>query len=112
MANRKRDIQLIIRVNADERKLIEKQMERYGTRNMAAYIRKIAIDGYVVRLELPELREMVYLLRRTSNNLNQIAKRMNETGRIYDADIDDTLQKQEQLWQMMNAILTRLAAIK
>lgn len=112
MANRKRDIQLIIRVNADERKLIEKQMERYGTRNMAAYIRKIAIDGYVVRLELPELREMVSLLRRTSNNLNQIAKRMNETGRIYDADIDDTLQKQEQLWQMMNAILTRLAAIK
>ena len=79
---------------------------------MAAYIRKIAIDGYVVRLELPELREMVSLLRRTSNNLNQIAKRMNETGRIYDADIDDTLQKQEQLWQMMNAILTRLAAIK
>lgn len=112
MANRKRDIQLIIRVNADERKLIEKQMERYGTRNMAAYIRKIAIDGYVVRLELPELREMVSLLRRTSNNLNQIAKRMNETGRIYDADIDDTLQKQEQLWQMMNAILNRLAAIK
>ena len=112
MANRKRDIQLIIRVNADERKLIEKQMERYGTRNMAAYMRKIAIDGYVVRLDLPELREMVSLLRRTSNNLNQIAKRMNETGRIYDADIDDTLQKQEQLWQMMNAILTRLAAIK
>jgi len=112
MANRKRDIQLIIRVNADERKLIEKQMERYGSRNMAAYIRKIAIDGYVVRLDLPELREMVSLLRRTSNNLNQIAKRMNETGRIYDADIDDTLQKQEQLWQMMNAILNRLAAIK
>ena len=112
MANRKRDIQLIIRVNADERKLIEKKMEQYGTRNMAAYIRKIAIDGYVVRLELPELREMVSLLRRTGNNLNQIAKRMNETGRIYDADIDDTLQKQEQLWQMMNAILSRLAAIK
>lgn len=112
MANRKRDIQLIIRVNADERKLIEKKMEQYGTRNMAAYIRKIAIDGYVVRLELPELREMVSLLRRTGNNLNQIAKRMNETGRIYDADIDDTLEKQEQLWQMMNAILSRLAAIK
>jgi hypothetical protein len=112
MANRKRDIQLIIRVNADERKLIEKKMEQYGTKNMAAYIRKIAIDGYVVRLELPELREMVSLLRRTGNNLNQIAKRMNETGRIYDADIDDTLQKQEQLWQMMNAILSRLAAIK
>ena len=112
MANRKRDIQLIIRVNADERKLIEKQMERYGTRNMAAYMRKIAIDGYVVRLELPELREMVSLLRRSSNSLNQIAKRMNETGRVYDADMDDVLQNQERLWQAANDILTKLASIK
>lgn len=112
MPNRKRDIRLRFWVTQGEREQIEKKMEQFGTSNMAAYLRKIAIDGYVVHLELPELREMVSLLRRTSNNLNQIAKRMNETGRIYDADIDDTLQKQEQLWQMMNAILTRLAAIK
>ena len=112
MAVRKRDIQLIIRVNQDEREKIEKKMEQFGTTNMASYIRKIAIDGFVVHLELPELRDMVSLLRRSSNSLNQIAKRLNETGRIYDADIEDVLQNQERLWQAANEILTKLAAIK
>jgi len=112
MANRKRDIQLKFRVTPEERELIEKNMAMLGTRNMAAYLRKIAIDGYVVRLELPELREMISLLRRTSNNINQLAKRVNETGRLYAADMEDTLQNQERLWQAANEILTRLAAIR
>ena len=112
MANRKRDIRLRFWVTQAEREQIEKKMEQFGTSNMAAYLRKIAIDGYVVRLELPELREMVSLLRRSSNSLNQIAKRMNETGRVYDADMDDVLQNQERLWQAANDILTKLAAIK
>lgn len=112
MAVRKRDIQLIIRVNQDEREKIEKKMEQFGTTNMASYIRKIAIDGFVVHLELPELRDMVSLLRRSSNSLNQIAKRLNETGRIYDADMEDVLQNQERLWQAANEILSKLASIK
>jgi hypothetical protein len=112
MPNRKRDIRLRFWVTQGEREQIEKKMEQFGTSNMAAYLRKIAIDGYVVHLELPELREMVSLLRRSSNSLNQIAKRMNETGRVYDADMDDVLQNQERLWQAANDILTKLASIK
>lgn len=112
MPNRKRDIRLRFWVTQGEREQIEKKMEQFGTSNMAAYLRKIAIDGYVVHLELPELREMVSLLRRSSNSLNQIAKRMNETGRVYDADMDDVLQNQERLWQAANDILTKLATIK
>lgn len=112
MPNRKRDIRLRFWVTQGEREQIEKKMEQFGTSNMAAYLRKIAIDGYVVHLELPELREMVLLLRRSSNSLNQIAKRMNETGRVYDADMDDVLQNQERLWQAANDILTKLASIK
>ncbi|MDD3228244.1 MAG: plasmid mobilization relaxosome protein MobC [Oscillospiraceae bacterium] len=112
MTNRKRDIRLRFRVTPEEREQIEKRMEQLGTTNMAAFLRKMALDGYVVRLELPELREMVSLLRRSSNNLNQIAKRVNETSRFYAADMEDMLQKQEQLWQAANDILTRLAAIK
>ncbi|HCA29773.1 MAG TPA: plasmid mobilization relaxosome protein MobC, partial [Ruminococcaceae bacterium] len=61
-------------------------------KNMAAYLRKISIDGYVIRLELPELKEMVSLLRRSSNNLNQLTKRVHETGRVYDADLEDIVQ--------------------
>ena len=112
MANRKREIMLRFRVTPEERSMIENRMKQLGTTNMAAYLRKIAIDGYVVKLDLPELREMVSLLRRTSNNVNQIAKRANETGRVYDADIGGVLKNQERLWSAANEILARLAAIK
>lgn len=79
--------------------------------NMAAYLRKMAIDGYVVKLELPELREMVSLLRRSSNNLNQIARRVNSTNRVYNEDIQEILRTQEKLWEIANTVLTSLASI-
>ena len=74
MAKRKRDIQLKFRVTPQEREMIETKMAQFGTTNMAAYLRKMAIDGYVVKLDLPELRELVSLLRYSSNNLNQIGR--------------------------------------
>ena len=86
-------------------------MAQVGTDNLSAYLRKIAIDGYIVKLDLPELREMISLLRRSSNNLNQIAKRLNETGRFYAADLEDMLRRQEQLWQTANRILSHLAMV-
>ena len=112
MAKRKRNIVIRFRVTPEEREMIESKMAQFGTSNMAAYLRKISIDGYVVRLDLPELREMVSLLRRSSNNLNQIAKRVNETSRIYEADIDCLKENQEKIWSAANGILTRLASIK
>ena len=112
MAKRKRNIVILFRVTPEEREMIESKMAQFGTSNMAAYLRKISIDGYVVRLDLPELREIVSLLRRSSNNLNQIAKRVNETSRIYDADIDCLKANQEKIWSAANGILTRLASIK
>ena len=95
-----------------EREMIEEKMAQLGTTNMSAYLRKIAIDGYVIRLELPELRELIALLRRSSNNLNQLARRANETGRVYDADMEDVKQNQERLWQAASDILTALAKLK
>ena len=112
MANRNRQIQLKFRVTPQERELIEQKMAQLGTRNMAAYLRKIAIDGYVIRLELPELKEIVSLLRRSSNNLNQLTKRVHETGRVYDTDLEDIVQNQERLWQAANDILAVLAKLK
>ena len=112
MAKRKRNIVIRFRVTPEEREMIESKMAQFGTTNMAAYLRKISIDGYVVRLDLPELREMVSLLRRSSNNLNQIAKRVNETSRIYEADIDCLKENQEKIWLAANGILTRFANIK
>ena len=112
MARRKRNVVIRFRVTPEEREMIESKMAQFGTSNMAAYLRKISIDGYVVRLDLPELREMVSLLLRSGNNINQIAKRVNETSRIYDADIDCLKENQEKIWSAANGILTRLASIR
>lgn len=103
---------MLFYVSEQEKEMIQKKMEEYGTGNLSAYLRKIAIDGYVVNLELPELKELVSLLRRSSNNLNQLAKRVHETGRFYDADLAELQDRQEQLWDMTQKILASLAAIR
>ena len=112
VANLEREVQLKFRVTPEERALIEQKMAQLGTTNMAAYLRKMAIDGFVVNLELPELGELVSLLRRSSNNLNQLTRRVHETGRIYDADMEDLRQGQERLWDAAQKILTSLAKIQ
>ena len=112
MKKRKHNVPIMFWVTEQERELIEQRMEQIGTANMSAYLRKIAIDGYILKLDLPELKEMLSLLRRSSTNLNQIAKRVNETGRVYDADIEYLLGNQERLWSAANEILARLAALK
>lgn len=111
MKKRRRTIPLMFYVTPEERDQIEAKMAQLGTNNMSAYLRKIAIDGYVVQLDLPELREMVSLLRRSSNNLNQFAKRANETGRIYPEDLADIRQNQVQLWESAKEILRVLSTL-
>ena len=111
MKKRRRTILLMFYVTPEERDQIEAKMAQLGTNNMSAYLRKIAIDGYVVQLDLPELREMVSLLRRSSNNLNQLARRANETGRIYPEDLADIRQNQAQLWESAKEILRVLSTL-
>ena len=108
---RKRDVQLNFRVSPEELAMIEQKMAQLGTSNREAYLRKMALDGYVVRLELPELKELVSLMRYSSNNLNQLTRRVHETGRIYDADLEDISQRQEALWDGVHRILTQLAKL-
>lgn len=108
---RNREIQLKFRVTPQERALIDKRMEQVGTVNMAAFLRKMSIDGYVLRLDLPELKEMVSLLRRCSNNLNQVAKRANETGRIYTEDLEDLAERLDRVWDSAKQIMMALAKI-
>lgn len=109
---RQRGVQLKFRVSPEERDLIEQKMALLGTSNMAAYLRKMAVDGYAVNLELPELSEMVSLLRRSSNNLNQLTRRVHETGRFYDADLEELRRDYDGLWDAAQKILTALAAIQ
>ena len=108
---RKREVQLNFRVSPEELALFEQKMAQMGTTNREAYLRKMALDGYVVRLELPELKELVSLMRYSSNNLNQLARRAHETGRIYDADLEDISRRQEALWDGVHQVLTQLAKL-
>ena len=108
---RKREVQLNFRVSPEELAMIEQKMAQLGTSNREASLRKMALDGYVVRLELPELKELVSLMRYSSNNLNQLTRRVHETGRIYDADLEDISQRQEALWDGVHKILTQLAKL-
>ena len=108
---RKREVPLNFRVSPEELALIEQKMAQLGTKNREAYLRKMALDGYVVRLELPELKELVSLMRYSSNNLNQLARRAHETGRIYDADLEDISRRQEALWDGVHQVLTQLAKL-
>ncbi len=106
-----RNIVKIIRMTPDELQAIQQKMQQFGTNNFSAFVRKMAIDGYVVKLELPELKELVSLLRYSSNNLNQLTKRVHETGRFYDADLEELQQSQERLWDAAQSILTALAKL-
>ena len=108
---RKRDVQLNFRVSAAELAAIEDKMAALGIFNREAYLRKMALDGYAVKLDLSELKELLSLLRRSSSNLNQLARRVNATGRIYEADIADLTRRQEELLEGVRAVLLQLANI-
>ena len=111
MKNRKRPERIVFYVTQEEREQIREKMAQLGTDNMGAYLRKMAIDGYVVNLDLPELRELTKLLRRSSANLNQLAKRVHETARIYDADIESLQAEFDRLLEAASVILSKLLAI-
>jgi len=108
---RKRQIRIFFRVTPEEKNMIEQKMAQFGTQNREAYLRKMAIDGYIINLDLPELQEIASLLRRSGNNINQIARRVNETGRIYDTDMEFLRQKQETIWDALRQILIQLGSI-
>ena len=108
----RRNIRISVRLTEEEHRLLKEKMARIGVTNQEAFLRKMALDGLVIKLELPELKQMISLLRYTSNNINQIAKRLNESGRAYDTDLSEILEKQKQLWGLANKILMKLSAIQ
>ena len=87
-------------------------MEEAGILNMSAYVRKMALDGICVKLDLEEVRQLIVLLQRCSNNLNQYAKRANETGSVYAADIEDLQSRLDEIWELSRQFLARLASIR
>ena len=108
MANRTRPNQILFFVSDDEKRIIKGKMKQLGTKNMGAYLRKMAVDGYVVRVDMTEFKELASLLRNCSNNLNQIAKRVNSTGHLYEEDIADLKTRYGELWGAFGSLLSKL----
>ena len=108
---RVRSVPIYVWVRPDELEVIRERMAEAGIRNMSAYIRKMALDGYCLNLDLPQLRRMAYLLQMCSNNLNQYAKRANESGKIYATDMEDLRQRLDELIDIGRQILSKLAEL-
>ena len=108
----KRDEIIILRTTKADKSRIYEKMLGMGIRSLSAYIRKMALDGYCLHLDLKELQRMAYLLQMCSNNLNQYAKRANETGNIYESDIRDLQERLEEIWTDMKEVLVCLSSIQ
>ena len=109
MAKRDQDVHFL--ASKEEVERIHEKMDELGIRSMGAYLRKMALDGYCIRLDLQDVKALVSLLRICSN-LNQYAKRANETGSIYHADIEDLQKRLEEIWTDMREVLVRLSSIQ
>ena len=107
-----KDISMHFFVSQSEFDLIEQNMALSGNTNLSAFLRKMAIDGMVIKLDMPEIREMLKLLRRANVNINQIAKHLHETGRVYDTDLEEILGYQKEIYKVQNELLTRLSKLQ
>ena len=112
LEKRNRNIPIFFRVTQEEREQIEVNMERAGITSLRAYLLKMALSGYIIQLDLAETREFTTLLRSVSNNMNQIAKRANETRSIYESDIKDLQEQYAKLWTVSKDILRTLADLQ
>lgn len=106
-----RNVQLHFFVTEPEAELIKERMAETGVANLSAYLRKMAVDGYIIHLDMGDIQEMIRLLRICSNNLNQYTRRANETGSVYAADVEDLRTRLDDLWNGMDKLLRGFANI-
>ena len=105
MANRKRNIQMKFWVTEEEKRLIDEKMAQLPTKRYGAYLRKMAIDGYIIQVDTTDIKEMTKALGSIGRNINQIAKRVNAGGPAYQADMEEIRERLEQIWQLQRRIL-------
>ena len=106
MANRERKIPLIFYVSEEELAVIIEKMKLIGTTNRSAYLRKSAVDGYVISVDTTDIKENTAQLQRIGNNVNQIVKRMNQTGSLYEDDVFEVKELMKEIWLTQRCILS------
>ena len=103
-----REQQIHLRVSQEEYDLIQQKMKQSGCVNMSAYMRKMAIDGLIVKLDVPEMKEILRLLRYNGNNINQIAKRLNESKTVYSGEIAEIKVGQTKILEIIREVYLKL----
>ena len=104
----KRWVQHNFKTTEAEDAVIRQKMKAFGITNQSSYLRAMALKGYLLKLNLPEIRELIRLMKNMTNNVNQIARRLNERGSIYLTEIDDIRDRLDRLWETTNQLLVRL----
>lgn len=107
----KKSVRVEFVMSEQEADLVKERMAELGITNLSAYLRKMAVDGYIIHLDMGDIQEMVHLLRICSNNLNQYTRRANETGSVYAADVEDLRTRLDGLWDGMDKLLRGFANI-
>jgi hypothetical protein len=107
----KRSINMGFRVTEEEQALIRERMSRLGVRSLRAYLLRMAVCGYVINIDLSDVRECSRLLRIVSNNVNQIARRANDGGNVYAADLADIKDRLDDIWRRQNVIIRDLSKV-
>ena len=108
MENRKRNIQMKFYVTEEEKRLIDEKMKQLPIKQYGAYLRKMAIDGYIIYTDTTDIKAFTTELSAIGRNINQIAKKLNAGGSVYQADIEEIRERQDQIWQLQRRILSSL----
>ena len=108
---RSRNINIAFRVTEKEMDMINRRIVQTGIQNRRAYLLKMATDGQVIHLDLSGVKEMIRLLSNATNNINQIAKRANETGNFYAADLNDLRQRYDEIWDQIKVIVRKFTTL-
>lgn len=106
MANRKRPNQILFWVSDEEKRIIQEKMALLGTKNMGAYLRKMAIDGYIINVDYTETKKLIAAVNKIGANINSICRRMNATSHFYKQDIDELKEKLDQVWRSLKSKLS------
>lgn len=103
MANRTRPNQILFFVSDDEKRIIKGKMKQLGTNNMGAYLRKMAIDGYIIKVDYTQQKKLAAAVSRAAANINHICRRINSTGHFYEDDVAELKERQAEIWRLLKS---------
>ena len=103
MAKRTRPIRIEFCVSENEHRLIKAKMEQLGTNNMGAYLRKMAIDGYIIKVDYSQQKKLAAAVSRAATNINHVCRRINSTGHFYEDDVAELKERQKEIWQLLKS---------